>query len=386
MIVFKTIYRGSSPFSPVKRRYKMFSFYKAAYTYSVPININTFWNFGVLAMTFLGSQIITGFLLACHYLNSTELAFNSVEHIMRNVNSGWLLRYFHANGASMFFTVVYIHMFRGLYYSSYIYPRNYVWTLGVAMLLLMIITAFLGYVLPWGQMSYWAAIVITNLAATVPIIGDEIIIWLWGGFSVAHPTLVRFYAFHFILPFILLLFTVVHLMLLHMTYSSQPLGFEPDIDTVQFGVYFIIKDILAIAIFGLFFGLFCYYYPNTLSHSDNYIKANALVTPSHIVPEWYFLPFYAILRSVPNKLLGVLLLLCSILILFALPYVISHEIRNTNYRVGYRLCFFMFFFNCFILGWIGCKAIESPYYEIGQLATVFYFSYFLIILPFFNRA
>ena len=359
--------------------------YKAAYSYSVPININIFWNFGVLALTFLISQILTGIFLAMHYVANVDLAFVSVEHIMRDVNNGWFLRYLHSNGASMFFLVVYIHIFRGLYYSSYTYPRQIVWMLGIIILLLMILTAFLGYVLPWGQMSFWAATVITNLASAIPIIGKDIVIWLWGGFSVGNPTLNRFFSLHYLLPFIIFAFVCLHLFFLHLYLSNNPLGFQSDLDNTKFGPYFIIKDIFGILLFSFITVFFIFFFPNALSHSDNYIMANPLVTPSHIVPEWYFLPFYAILRSVPNKLLGVILLLASLIILFFLPLFISYEIRSSNFRPLYKFLFWFFFFNCLILGWIGSKDIISPFYEIGQCSTIFYFGYFLIILPFANR-
>ncbi len=362
-----------------------YQIYKLSISYSVPSNINIFWNFGVLAFFFLISQIITGIFLAMHYVPNLNMAFNSVEHIMRDVNYGWLIRYLHSNGASMFFLVVYIHVFRGLFYNSYVYPRAFVWIIGIIILLLMILTAFLGYVLPWGQMSFWAATVITNLASAVPIVGNSIVIWLWGGFSVGNPTLNRFFSLHYILPIIILLLVVLHLIFLHLTLSNNPLGIQPDVDEVKFGIYFIIKDLYGVYLILFVCCFFLYFYPNILSHSDNYIPANPLVTPNHIVPEWYFLPFYAILRSVPNKLFGVILLLASILVLIILPFIVSYEIRNSNYKVKLRFVYYIFFFNCIILGWIGSKDIVTPFYEIGQISTIFYFAYFLIVLPFIHK-
>lgn len=362
-----------------------FKLYKLSISYGVPLNINIFWNFGILAFFFLISQIITGIFLAMHYVPNLNLAFISVEHIMRDVNNGWFIRYLHSNGASLFFFVVYIHVFRGIYYNSFIYPRAGVWIIGVIILLLMILTAFLGYVLPWGQMSFWAATVITNLASAVPIIGNDIVIWLWGGFSVGNPTLNRFFSLHYILPIIILLLVVLHVLFLHFTLSNNPLGIQPDIDDTKFGVYFIIKDLYGIYLILFICSFFLFFFPNVLSHSDNYIPANALVTPNHIVPEWYFLPFYAILRSVPNKLFGVILLLLSILLLAIIPFIISYEVRNSSWKPALRFLFYFFLFNCIILGWIGSKDIIAPFYEIGQLATIFYFVYFLIALPLIHR-
>lgn len=355
--------------------------YNLAISYSVPSNINIFWNFGVLAFFFLISQIITGIFLAMHYVPTLNGAFTSVEHIMRDVNYGWLIRYIHSNGASLFFFVVYIHLFRGIYYHSYVYPRGMVWIIGVIILLLMILTAFLGYVLPWGQMSFWAATVITNLASAIPIVGDSIVTWLWGAFSVSSPTLNRFYSLHYILPIIILFLIICHVIYLHFTLSNHPLGTQPEIDEVKFGIFFIIKDLYGIFLILVIFGFFLYFYPNLLSHSDNYIKANPLVTPNHIVPEWYFLPFYAILRSVPNKLFGVILLLFSILVLISLPFTVSTELRYRNFGLRARIWFYIFVINCIILGWIGSKDIITPYYEIGQIATWLYFWYFIALLP-----
>ncbi len=326
-------------------------------------------------------QIVTGIFLAMHYVAHADLAFLSVEHIMRDVNYGWLIRYIHANGASMFFLVVYVHIFRGLYYGSYMYPREILWCLGVIILLIMILTAFMGYVLPWGQMSFWAATVITNLASAIPLVGDSIVYWLWGGFSVDNPTLNRFFSLHYLFPFVIVALAGLHLIFLHENLSNNPLGIKSNTDQIPFGPYFLVKDLYGIILFFIFFSVFLYFAPNYLGHTDNYIPANPMVTPTHIVPEWYFLPFYAILRSVPDKLGGVILLLLSILILLALPFITRSEIRSSSFRLLHKIFFWIFFFDCLVLGWIGGKSIETPFYEIGQLATGFYFAYFLIILP-----
>ncbi len=364
------------------KKYPLLStLHHTAISYPVPINITYFWNFGVLAMLCLVIQIVTGIFLAMHYVAHADLAFLSVEHIMRDVNYGWLIRYIHANGASMFFLVVYVHIFRGLYYGSYMYPREILWCLGVIILLIMILTAFMGYVLPWGQMSFWAATVITNLASAIPLVGDSIVYWLWGGFSVDNPTLNRFFSLHYLFPFVIVALAGLHLIFLHENLSNNPLGIKSNTDQIPFGPYFLVKDLYGIILFFIFFSVFLYFAPNYLGHTDNYIPANPMVTPTHIVPEWYFLPFYAILRSVPDKLGGVILLLLSILILLALPFITRSEIRSSSFRLLHKIFFWIFFFDCLVLGWIGGKSIETPFYEIGQLATGFYFAYFLIILP-----
>ncbi len=354
--------------------------YHAAVSYKAPIILSYFWNFGILALFCLILQIITGIFLAMHYVADPEIAFNSVEHIMRDVNYGWLMRYLHANGASMFFLVVYVHMFRGLYYGSYIYPREFLWCTGVIILLIMILTAFMGYVLPWGQMSFWAATVITNLASAVPFVGDYIVYWLWGGYSVGGPTLNRFFSLHYLFPFILTALVIGHILILHEVKSNNPVGVKI-FDIIQFTPYFAIKDLYGIVVFWIFFSGFLFYAPNFLGHTDNYIKANSMVTPTHIVPEWYFLPFYAILRSVPSKGGGVILLLAAILILLFLPFYSNSKIRSTAFRSIYKVIFWFFFTNCLILGWIGGKSIETPFYEIGQFSTFFYFFYLTIIIP-----
>ncbi len=354
--------------------------YHTAISYKPPITLNYFWNYGILALICLIIQLITGIFLAMHYVASPENAFNSIEHIMRDVNYGWLLRYLHANGASMFFLVIYIHMCRGLYYGSYMFPRQILWITGVIIFLIMILTAFMGYVLPWGQMSFWAATVITNLASAIPFIGDYIVYWLWGGFSVGGPTLNRFFSFHYLMPFILISLVLCHILILHETKSNNPLGINSP-DYIQFTPYYTLKDLFGIIIFWLFFASFLYYSPNYLGHTDNYIKANPMVTPAHIVPEWYFLPMYGILRSVPNKLGGVLLLLLSLLVLAILPFYTNSKIRSSAFRTIYKIFFWIFFGNCLILGWIGGKSIEHPYYMLGQIATFFYFFYLIVIIP-----
>jgi quinol-cytochrome oxidoreductase complex cytochrome b subunit len=349
--------------------------------YPSPTNLNYFWGFGSLAGICLVIQIITGVLLAMHYTPHVSLAFYSVEHIMRDVNYGWLLRYTHANGASMFFLVVYIHMFRGLYYGSYIKPREGLWISGVIIFVLMIITAFMGYVLPWGQMSFWAATVITNLFSAIPIIGESIVQWLWGGFSVNNATLNRFFSFHYLFPFVIAGAVLIHLAILHEYGSNNPLGFESKVDSTNFYPYFYVKDLFGFFVFLLVFASFVFFAPNVLGHPDNYVQANPMVTPAHIVPEWYFLPFYAILRSIPDKL-GWCYMHGSFFNCFStLPFLNTSKVRSAVFRPLYRKAFWWFFVNSVILGWIGQKVVEYPYVEIGQIATVLYFIYFLIIIP-----
>ena len=349
--------------------------------YPTPININYLWNFGSMAGVFLVVQILTGIFLAMHYTPHVDLAFLSVEHIMRDVNNGWLIRYLHANGASMFFAVVYIHVARGIYYGSYQKPRGFVWVVGVLILILMMATAFMGYVLPWGQMSFWAATVITNLFSAFPIVGEPIVAWLWGGFSVDNATLNRFFSFHYLLPFLIVGAVLAHLAVLHQNGSNNPLGVNGSIDKISFYPYFVIKDLFSWVIAFIFYFGFVYFAPNYLGHTDNYIEANAMVTPAHIVPEWYFLPFYAILRSIPHKLGGVIAMFAALLVLFLLPYLNTSEVRSSSFLPLHRQFFWLLVLDYFILGWIGGCAPETPYLEIGQLATFFYFFYFLFIIP-----
>ena len=349
--------------------------------YPTPINLNYMWNFGSMAGIFLVVQILTGIFLAMHYTPHVDLAFLSVEHIMRDVNNGWLIRYLHANGASMFFLVVYIHVGRGLYYGSYQKPRGIVWGVGVVILILMMATAFMGYVLPWGQMSFWAATVITNLFSAFPIVGEPIVAWLWGGFSVDNATLNRFFSFHYLLPFLIVGAVIVHIAVLHQNGSNNPLGVSAGVDKIPFYPYFIFKDLFSWVIFFILYLGFVFFAPNYLGHTDNYIEANPMVTPAHIVPEWYFLPFYAILRSIPHKLGGVIAMFAALLVLLVLPIISTSEVRSSSFRPIHRGLFWLLVFDYLVLGWIGGCAPESPYLEIGQIATFFYFFYFLVILP-----
>ena len=349
--------------------------------YPTPINLNYMWSFGSTAGICLVIQIVTGIFLAMHYTPHIDLAFNSVEHIMRDVNSGWLIRYLHANGASMFFIVVYCHIFRGLYYGSYMYPRGKLWASGVIIFLLMMATAFMGYVLPWGQMSFWGATVITNLFSAIPFAGPTVVEWLWGGFSVDNATLNRFFSLHYLMPFVIAGLTLVHLSLLHTQGSNNPLGINTNVDTVPFYPYFYIKDLLAFFVLIAFFSFFVFFYPNLLGHSDNYIPANPLVTPPHIVPEWYFLPFYAILRSIPDKLGGVVAMVSAILVLLLLPIINTSEIRSSKFRPIFAISYLFLVSDFLLLGWIGQKPVESPYIEIGMIATLFYFTFLLFLLP-----
>lgn len=369
----------------VKSNFLLKALYYAGINHTTPINLSYLWNFGSLAMLCLVIQIVTGILLAMHYAADINLAFASVEHIMRDVNNGWLIRYMHANGASMFFIVVYAHMFRGIYYTSYIEPRQLVWVVGVVILLLMIITAFMGYVLPWGQMSFWGATVITNLFSAVPYIGKDIVFWLWGGYSIDNATLTRFYALHYLMPFVIAGAVILHIIFLHHAGSNNPLGIPFTLDSTPFSPYYIIKDVYGVVLFGIFFGVFLFFLPNTLGHPDNYIMANPLVTPAHIVPEWYFLPFYAILRAVPDKLFGVVAMLAAILILAALPFYVRTEVRTLKFRPLSKLFFWFLVFDCFLLGWIGGKPAKYPYVQVGQFLSIFYFVYFIVLLPSLER-
>jgi ubiquinol-cytochrome c reductase cytochrome b subunit len=350
--------------------------------YPTPINLNYFWSFGSMAGFCLIIQILTGVFLAMHYSPHVNLAFDSVEHIMRDVNNGWLIRYIHANGASIFFIVVYSHIFRGLYYGSYITPRGGLWVSGVIIFLLMMATAFMGYVLPWGQMSFWGATVITNLFSAIPFVGGSIVEWLWGGFSVDNATLNRFFSLHYLMPFLIAGLAATHLGLLHKDGSNNPTGItSSEAETVIFYPYFYVKDLFAFLSLLLIFSLFIFFFPNLLGHADNYIPANPLVTPPHIVPEWYFLPFYAILRSIPDKLGGVIAMVSAILILALLPVINTSTIRNNKFRPIFVFFYWILFFDFLILGWIGQKPVESPYIEIGMLATLFYFLILTVIVP-----
>lgn len=347
--------------------------------YPTPKNLNYLWNFGSLAGITLLIMIITGIFLAMHYDPNAAHAFESVEHIMRDVNYGWLLRYMHMNGASFFFIVVYIHIFRGLYYGSYKNPRELLWILGVVILLLMMATAFMGYVLPWGQMSYWGATVITNLFSALPGVGESIVTWLWGGFTVGNPTLNRFFVLHYLFPFLIIGVVGLHLIALHQHKSNNPLGIEvkKPSDTIPFHPYYTIKDLFGLGIFGLIFiGVVCFY-PDVFSEPDNYTPANPLVTPPHIVPEWYFLPFYAILRAIPSKLGGVLAMFGSIVILFFVPWLDRSRVKSARYRPIYKVFFWFFLIDCIVLGWIGGHPPEGNFVLYGRIATICYFLFFI---------
>ena len=364
--------------------------YNELVIYPAPRNLNYWWNFGSLAGFMLVVQIVTGVVLAMHYTPNAEMAFDSVERIMRDVNWGWLLRYLHANGASMFFFAVYIHMFRGLYYGSYKAPRELLWMIGVVILLLMMATAFMGYVLPWGQMSYWAAQVITNLFSAIPLVGDTIVTWLWGGFVVGNPTLQRFYALHYLLPFIIFAFVFLHILALHQTGSNNPLGIDLTAkDKIPFHPYYTVKDVFGLCLFLLLYGALVFYAPDALVVPINYEPANPLQTPLHIVPEWYFLPFYAMLRAInfdilwiiPAKLGGVLVMFSSILVLFFLPWLDTSKVRSATFRPLYKWFFWLFVANALMLGYLGAQPPEGWYLTLSQLGTAYYFLFFLVIMP-----
>ncbi len=357
--------------------------YDSFIVFPTPANLNYWWTFGGILTVCLAIQIVTGVVLAMHYVANADMAFQSVEHIMRNVNYGWLIRYVHANGASMFFLAVYIHMFRGLYYGSYKEPREVLWILGVLIFLLMVATAFLGYVLPWGQMSFWAATVITNLFGAIPYVGEAIRELLWGGFSVDNPTLNRFFSLHYLLPFVIAGVVVLHIWALHVPGNNNPLGIDvkgPQ-DTVPFHPYYTMKDAFGIVVFLILMSYFVFFNPTILGHTDNYIEANPLVTPDHIVPEWYFLPFYAILRAIPDKLMGVIAMFASIAILFIVPWLDTSKVRSTTFRPLYKIFFWVFVADCILLGYLGAMPAEGAYVIWARLATAYYFAHFLVILP-----
>ena len=358
--------------------------YDSFVAYPVPRNLNYLWTFGGILTLMLVVQIVTGVVLAMHYTPHASMAFNSVEGIMRDVEYGWLMRYMHANGASFFFIAVYIHIFRGLFYGSYKAPREVLWILGVIIFLLMMATAFMGYVLPWGQMSFWGATVITNLFSAIPLVGDTIVTFLWGGYSVDNPTLNRFFSLHFLLPFMIFGVVILHVWALHVTGQNNPTGVEVKSvakDTVPFTPYATVKDTFAMVMFLIVFAYFIFYMPNYLGHADNYIQANPAVTPAHIVPEWYFLPFYAILRAVPDKLGGVLLMGAAIVVLAFLPWLDTSKVRSMAYRPLARQCFWAFAVTCVMLGWLGSRPAEGIYVVLSQIFTALYFAYFLIALP-----
>ncbi len=381
----------------VEYRLPIFSFLHSSLGagYPTPKNLNYWWNFGFLATVMLMIMILTGIVLAMHYTPHAALAFDSVERIMRDVNYGWLIRYLHMNGASMFFIVVYIHVFRGMYYGSYKAPRELVWIIGVLILLAMMATAFLGYVLPWGQMSFWGATVITNLFSAVPLIGEQIVVWLWGGFSIGNPTLNRFFSLHYLMPFVILGLFFLHVWALHVHKSNNPLGIDvkgPQ-DVLPFHPYYTIKDLYGLGLFLIFFLFFVFFAPDFFGEPDNYIEANPMLTPKHIVPEWYFLPFYAILRAftvdilgVPAKLLGVIAMFASVLIIAALPWLDRcRKVRSTTFRPVFRWFFLIFVLDCIVLGWVGAMPAEEPYVTIGQFATAYYFAHFLVVMPLLGK-
>ena len=368
-----------------------------------PRNLNYWWTFGAILMVCLMTQIVTGIVLAMHYVPNTELAFASVERIMRDVPGGWLIRYVHSNGASMFFIAVYIHMLRGLYYGSYKAPREIIWILGGLIFFLMIATAFLGYVLPWGQMSFWGAEVITNLIGAIPLVGEPILIWLRGGPAIDNATLNRFFSLHYLLPFVILGVVVLHLWALHTAGQNNPVGLlipkdRVKKDTLPFHPYYTVKDGVAIILFVMMFAVFVFFMPNALGHADNYIPANPLQTPAHIVPEWYLLPFYAILRAIPDKFGGVLAMFGAIGVLFILPWLDRSRVRSMRYRPTMKIFFLIFVVNAFILGWCGSQLPDAPvvpgmpsfvlfdgelnsFLWLTRLSTAYYFAFFLLIMP-----
>jgi ubiquinol-cytochrome c reductase cytochrome b/c1 subunit len=367
-----------------ERRLPVLGLLKSSFVdYPTPRNLNYWWTFGGILTVVLMVQIVTGIVLVMHYTPSSAAAFDSVEHIMRNVNYGWLLRYIHANGASMFFLAVYVHIFRGLYYGSYKEPREVLWILGVILFLLMMATAFMGYVLPWGQMSFWAATVITNLFSALPLVGEPIVTWLWGGYSVDEPTLKRFFSLHYLLPFVILGVAMLHIWALHVVGQNNPAGIDvkSNKDTVAFTPYATIKDSFALICFFILFAYLVFYLPNYLGHSDNYIPANPLQTPAHIVPEWYFLPFYAILRAIPSKLGGVIAMFASIIVLVFVPWLDTSKVRSARYRPLYKQFFWILLAVCIGLGYLGAKPAEGIYVIAARILTAYYFLHFLVILP-----
>ncbi|ESR23169.1 cytochrome b [Lutibaculum baratangense] len=351
--------------------------------FPTPKNLNYFWTFGGILMLMLVVQIISGVVLAMHYTPHVDRAFESVEMIMRDVNYGWLIRYIHANGASMFFVAVYIHLARGLYYGSYKAPREVLWGIGVIILILMMAIAFMGYVLPWGQMSFWGATVITNLFSAIPLVGAPIVEWLWGGFAVGNPTLNRFFSLHYLLPFVLAGLVFLHVWALHVPGNNNPTGVpvKTPKDAIPFHPYYTVKDGFAIVCFIIFFAFWVFYAPNYLGHADNYIPANPLVTPAHIVPEWYLLPFYAILRAIPSKLGGVIAMFAALIVLFFLPWLDTSRVRSGAFRPMFKVFFWIFVAACIGLGYLGAQPAEGIYIVFARILTIYYFAHFLVVLP-----
>ena len=372
--------------------------------YPTPKNLNYWWNFGSLAGIVLVVMLVTGIVLAMHYTAHVDMAFGSVERIMRDVNYGWLIRYIHMNGASMFFIIVYIHMLRGLYFGSYQAPRELLWMIGVFILLAMMATAFMGYVLPWGQMSFWGATVITNLFSAIPLVGDSIVTLLWGGFSVDNPLLNRFFSLHYLLPFVIVGLVVLHIVALHQHGSNNPIGIDmkTEQDSLPFHPYYTVKDMLGLGAFLTFFAFFVFFAPNYFGEADNYIMADALQTPAHIVPEWYFLPYYAILRAftadwfvynilslggfiMTAKLMGVLAMFASILLLLFLPWLDGSKVKSSRFRPVHSMFVWIFVLDCIVLGICGAKPAEGMWLIIGQTATIYYFAHLLFIIPIVSR-
>jgi ubiquinol-cytochrome c reductase cytochrome b/c1 subunit len=351
--------------------------------FPTPRNLNYLWTFGGILTFCLATQIVTGIVLAMHYVPSATEAFDSVERIRRDVNYGWLIRSIHAVGASMFFFAVYVHIFRGLYYGSYKAPREVLWILGVFIYLAMMATAFLGYTLPWGQMSFWGATVITNFFSAIPIVGETVVVWLWGGYSVTTVTLNRFFSLHYLLPFVIAGLVGLHIWALHVAGQNNPTGLDVKTksDTVPMSPYAVMKDVFALAVFAMLFAWFVFFLPDYLGHADNYVEANPLVTPPHIVPEWYFLPFYAILRAVPDKLGGVILMFAAVAILAFAPWLDTSRVRSTKYRPIYRWFFWLFLISCLALGYLGSKPAEGVYVMWARIFTFYYFAHFLLVMP-----
>jgi ubiquinol-cytochrome c reductase cytochrome b/c1 subunit len=387
-------YVPQSPFAKwMHERLPVYALLKeSALDFPTPKNLNYFWTFGGILALMLGVQIITGIVLVMHYTAHVDMAFAAKEHMTRNVNYGFMIQKFHEVGASMFFIAVYIHMFRGMYYGSYKAPREVLWMIGVVIYLLMMATAFMGYVLPWGQMSFWGAKVITNLFSAIPFVGESVTTWLWGGYSVDNPTLTRFFSLHYLLPFVLAGVVILHIWALHVPGNNNPTGVtvKSGQDTVPFHPYFTVKDLFAILVFLLFYCFFVFFRPDYLGHPINYDQANALVTPAHIVPEWYYLPFYAILRAVPSKLGGVVLMFGSILILFVLPWLDTSRVRSANYRPMFKWFFWIFAGVCVLLGFAGSGAPDAAFLGMTDMityqmmcvvGTIYYFAHFLIVLP-----